>query len=85
MVNELKALKEKEAELAEQYQKQKEDALGLAQDKTLGRRVLADPRAIGGVYNVNHPDNPSWNELLSLVEYSLIGMATSPKASLITV
>ncbi len=25
-------------------------------------RVLAEPRSVGGIYNLNHPDNPSWRE-----------------------
>lgn len=30
-------------------------------------RVLVDPRAVGGIYNLSNPDNPTWNELIALV------------------
>jgi len=29
-------------------------------------RVLVDPRAVGGVYNLSNPNNPTWNELIAL-------------------
>jgi nucleoside-diphosphate-sugar epimerase len=34
-------------------------------------RCVTDPRAIGGVYNVAHPNNPSWSELLGIVASSI--------------
>lgn len=37
-------------------------------------RTLVTPRSIGGVYNVTHPRNPTWNELLAAVA-AAIGMA----------
>jgi len=43
------------------------DAVHVDDVATLVARVLADPRAIGGVYNVSNPNNPSWKELLSWV------------------
>jgi nucleoside-diphosphate-sugar epimerase len=30
-------------------------------------RALVDERAVGGVYNLNNPSNPTWNELVSKV------------------
>lgn len=30
-------------------------------------RVLVDERTVGGIYNLNNPDNPTWNELVSEV------------------
>ncbi len=36
--------------------------------------LLADPRAVGGVYNLNNPDNPTWSELVVLVART-IGVA----------
>lgn len=33
--------------------------------------VLADRRAIGRVYNVTHPHNPTWNELVALAAEAL--------------
>ena len=30
-------------------------------------RVLTDDATIGKTYNVNHPDNPTWRELVDLV------------------
>jgi nucleoside-diphosphate-sugar epimerase len=54
------------------------DAIHVDDVVDLIARVLADPRAIDGVYNVNHPGNPSWNELLSLVAQ---GMGVEPPRS----
>ena len=30
-------------------------------------RVLIDRRAVGGIYNLSNPDNPTWNEFIALV------------------
>lgn len=36
--------------------------------------VLVDARSIGGIYNLNHPANPPWNELVAAVA-AAIGVA----------
>ncbi|MBW2271863.1 MAG: NAD-dependent epimerase/dehydratase family protein [Deltaproteobacteria bacterium] len=47
------------------------DAVHVEDVAELIARVLADERAVGGVYNVNNPGNPSWNELLECVADAL--------------
>jgi len=34
-------------------------------------RVLVDERAVGGTYNLNHPQNPTWNEFIETVAREL--------------
>jgi nucleoside-diphosphate-sugar epimerase len=34
-------------------------------------RVLREPRAVGRAYNLNHPANPTWNELVAAVAEAL--------------
>jgi len=41
------------------------DAVHVDDVVDLVARVLAEPRAIGGVYNVNHPANPTWCEFIA--------------------
>jgi nucleoside-diphosphate-sugar epimerase len=47
------------------------DAVHVDDVVALLARVLDDPRAVGGTYNVNHPGNPTWNELLALFAEAL--------------
>jgi nucleoside-diphosphate-sugar epimerase len=43
------------------------DAIHVDDVVALVVRVLSDPRAVGGVYNVSNPNNASWKELLAWV------------------
>ncbi len=43
------------------------DAVHVDDVVELVARILADEGSIGGIYNVNHPDNPSWKDFLALV------------------
>jgi nucleoside-diphosphate-sugar epimerase len=41
------------------------DAVHVDDVVELVARVLADPKAVGAVYNVNHPGNPTWSEFVA--------------------